>query len=49
MDLPIDVVDGLTGSTAPTIQIVTSDGFCATATMNDVKKDEPTRYSAQLK
>jgi hypothetical protein len=47
--LPVGVVAKLTGSLAPTIQMVTSDGFCSTATMNTVKKDEATRYSAQLK
>jgi hypothetical protein len=47
--LPVGVVVKLTGSLTPTIQMVTSDGFCSTATMNTVKKDEATRYSAQLK
>jgi hypothetical protein len=39
----------LTGNATPTIQMVTSDGFCSTATMNTVKKDDGMRYSAQLK
>jgi hypothetical protein len=47
--LPTGVVTKLAGNTAPTIQMRTSDGFCATATMNTVKKDDGTRYSAQLK
>jgi len=48
-DLPIGVVAALTGNTAPKIQVVVSDGICIEATMSEVKKDEPTRYSAQLK
>jgi hypothetical protein len=47
--LPTGVVAMLTGNTAPTIQLVTSDGFCTTATMNTIKKDDGARYSAQLK
>jgi Tol biopolymer transport system component len=48
-DLPVGVVALLNGSTAPTIQIVASDGICIEATLDEVKKDEQTRYSAQLK
>jgi CSLREA domain-containing protein len=47
--LPQGVVAKLTGNIAPTIEMSTSDGFCVTATMNGVKKDTSTRYSAQLK
>jgi len=47
--LPTGVVAQLTGNSAPTTQLVTSDGFCATATMNEVKRDAEGRYSAQLK
>ena len=47
--LPIGVIAGLRGNMAPTIQMVTSDGLCVSATMNAVKKDEATRYAAQLK
>ena len=47
--LPTEVVARLTGNTAPTIQMLTSEGLCISATMNDVKKDEPTRYMALLK
>ncbi len=46
--LPAGMVARLTGSTAPTVQMLTTDGFCATATMNEVVTDEPTRYRAQL-
>ena len=47
--LPTGVFGKLTGNTTPTIQMVTSDGFCATATMNIIKKDVASRYFAQLK
>ena len=45
--LPIGVWAALNGNTAPTIQMVTSDGFCVGAKMTEVKKDEPKRYLAQ--
>jgi streptogramin lyase len=48
-DLPTGLVAALTGNVSPTIQIVTTEGFCATATMNGVKKDDGTQYSAGKK
>ena len=39
----------LTGNTSPTIELVTSNGFCVGATMNRVVKDEALQYKAQKK
>lgn len=47
--LPVGVVTKLNGNIAPRIQMLTSNNFCVSATMTDVKKDDATRYSAQLK
>ncbi len=47
--LPTDLFAALTGNTAPTIQMITSDGFCVGATMNEVKKDLAGHYKAQRK
>lgn len=47
--LPSGVVAWLTGDTAPTIQMITNDGFCVGATMNEVKKDDGLQYKAQLR
>ncbi len=47
--LPTGVASALSGNTAPTIQIITSDGLCVGATMNTVRSDDGFRYSAQLK
>ena len=47
--MPTGVVAALAGNSSPTIQIVTSQGFCAGATMTDVKKDDGLQYSAQKK
>lgn len=49
MGLPIGVVTGLTGSINPTIQVLTADGLCIGASMNEVKKDDGQSYSAQYK
>ncbi len=48
-NLPTGVVAGLAGSNTATIQMLTSSGFCVTATMNEVKKDDGLQYKAQLK
>ncbi len=47
--LPLGVVAQLTGSTVPTIQMITSDGFCVGATMTEVKKDDGLQYKARKK
>jgi hypothetical protein len=47
--LPTGVVASLAGNTAPTIQMLTSDGLCVGATMTEVKKDDGLRYKAQKK
>ena len=47
--LPTGVVGQLTGNTTPTIQMLTSDGLCVTATMDRIKKDDGVRYLAELK
>ncbi len=47
--LPSGVVSQLTGNVAPTIQLLTGDGLCVEATMNQVKKDKGMLYKAQLK
>ncbi len=47
--LPTGVFAALTGDTNPTIQLVTSDGFCVSATMTDVTKDEGGQFKAQKK
>lgn len=46
--LPTGVVPLLSGNTAPTIQMITNDGFCVGATMNAVKKDDGLRYKVVL-
>jgi hypothetical protein len=48
-DLPAGIVAGLTGNTAPTIEIRTSNGLCIGATMNKVQKDADGQYKAQKK
>jgi hypothetical protein len=45
--LPPGIVAGLAGNTAPTVQLVTSDGFCVGATMTDVLRDEGGLYKAR--
>ena len=47
--LPTGVASALAGSTMPTIQLQTSDGFCTSATLTTVTKDEGSRYSALRK
>ena len=47
--LPTGISAALTGNTSPTIELVTSDGFCVGATMNRVVKDEALQYKAQKK
>jgi hypothetical protein len=45
--LPTGVVADLTTNVTPTIQMITSDGFCVSATMTQVKKDQNNQYKAQ--
>lgn len=35
------------GATHPTVQLVTSDGFCFGATLDDVKRADATRLQAR--
>jgi hypothetical protein len=49
VDLPKGVSAAISGNVAPTAQIITSDGYCAGATMNTVKKDDGVQYTAQFK
>lgn len=48
-NLPAGIVAALTGKTAPTIEIRTSDGLCIGAKMNKVTKDKGGQYKAQKK
>ncbi len=45
--LPTGVAAALGGNTAPTVQLVTSDGLCIGATMTDVLRDEGGLYKAR--
>lgn len=47
--LPTGIASALSGNTAPTIEMITSDGLCIGATMNKVGKDEGGQYNAQKK
>jgi len=47
--LPTGFAAALTGNTSPTIELVTSNGFCVGAKMNTVKKDDGQQYKAQKK
>jgi hypothetical protein len=47
--LPTGLVGLLSGQTHPTIQLVTSGGFCVGATMNGVTKDDGMQYKARKK
>ena len=47
--LPTGLSAALTGNKSPTIELVTSDGFCVGATMNKVVKDVALQYKAQKK
>lgn len=46
-DLATGVVAVLSGNSAPTAQLLTTDGFCVTATLDNVKKDDGVIFSAQ--
>jgi hypothetical protein len=46
--LPIGVVSNLTGNVAPTIQMLTSNGFCVSAVVTPTK-DDGLQYKAQKK
>ena len=48
-NLPAGIVAALTGQTAPTIEIRTSDGLCIGAKMTKVTKDKGGQYKAQKK
>ena len=45
--LPTGVAAALSGNMSPTIQMLTSDGFCVSATLNEIKEDDPFRFRAQ--
>ena len=45
--LPTGVVASLNGSTALTIQVLTEDGWCVGATLDEIKEDGPLRFRAQ--
>lgn len=47
--LPTGIAAALAGHAHPTIQLVTSDGFCVGATMTEVKKHDGVEYRAQKK
>jgi len=47
--LPTGVVAALSGNMHPTIQLVTSDGFCVGATMTEVTLDDGLQYKAKEK
>lgn len=47
--LPAGVVAALSGNAHPTIQLVTSDGFCVGATMTEATKDDGLQYKARKK
>ena len=47
--MPTGVVAKLAGQVAPTIQLVTDDGLCLSATMTEVQKDDGAQYKAQKK
>jgi hypothetical protein len=42
--LPTGIAAGLAGSLAPTMQLHTSEGFCVEAVLDQVKKDDGTRF-----
>ena len=48
MSLPTNVVPALSGNVTPTIQLLTSDGFCVSVTVA-VTKDDGLQYKAQKK
>jgi hypothetical protein len=47
--LPTGVVAALSGNTHPTMQLVTSDGFCLGATMTETTTDDGLEYKARKK
>jgi cysteine-rich repeat protein len=47
--LPTGVVAALSGNVHPTMQLVTSDGFCLGATMTEATKDDGLQYQARKK
>ena len=49
MALPTGVAAALSGSVAPTIQVVTNNNVCIRATMTDVKRDNGLQYKANKK
>jgi len=49
ISLPTGLVAALSGNTAPTMQLITSNGLCIGATLTEVKKDDGLQYQAQKK
>jgi hypothetical protein len=47
--LPLGVAAALSGSVAPTLQLSISDGLCLSASLVEIKKDEPGRFDGSLK
>jgi hypothetical protein len=47
--LPIGVVAALSGNIHPTMQLVTSSGFCLGATMTETQTDDGLEYKARKK
>ena len=47
--LPIGVAAALSGNTSPTMQLVTTAGFCVGATINRVTRDDGVAYGALTK
>jgi hypothetical protein len=47
--LAVGIAAALAGNVSPTIQLITSEGFCVGATMNAVKTDDGLVYGAQKK
>jgi len=47
--LPIGVAADLSGNTSPTLQLVTTEGFCLGATINKVIRDDGVAYGAITK
>ena len=47
--LPVGMAAALGGNVSPTIQLITTEGFCVGATMNAVKFDDGSVYGAQKK
>jgi hypothetical protein len=47
--LPPGLVGMLSGQIHPTVQLVTSGGFCVGATMTDIAKDDGLQYKARKK